>query len=204
MYFYNGVRRLLDTRTRATERERMGTIDRGGLLVCGVTLRERRVATRAVCGRRRWPRRGYSRGRDVMMIDYVTFARGGGEGINVFTTWIRGNRCGDGHYIIIINIKGLAKILWLQTNASLARARAFGFWADHSTRDPIISRCVCVLVSCGYMRTIIILYIIMTALPGENAVIPSPHNAACVFVPFVLRFSLIILSNVDRAKYIIR
>lgn len=167
-----------------------------------MTLRERRVTTRAVCGRRRWPRRGYG-GRDVMMIDYVTFACGGGGGINVFTTWIRGNRCGDGHYIIIIiiYIKGLAKILWLQTNASRrARESVRLLRGPFDTRPDYLQVCV----RFGFLRLYTHYYNIIyyyDGPAGENAVISSPHNAACVFVPFVLRFSLIILSNVDRAKY---
>jgi len=208
MYFYNGVKRLLDTRTRVTERERIGMIDCGGLLVCGVTLRERRVTTRAVCGRRRWPGRGYSRGRDVMMIDYVTFARGGGEGINVFTTWIRGNRCGGGHYIIIIiiYIKGLAKILWLQTNASLARARESVrlLSGPFDTRPDYLQVCV----RFGFLRLYThyynIIYYYDGPAGGECSHLVAPQCCMYVFVPFVLRFSLIILSNVDRAKYITR
>lgn len=115
---------------------------------------------------------------------WLLLAAAEAKGINVFTTWIRGNRCGDGHYIItiiIIYIKGLAKILWLQTNASLARARAIGFCEDHSTRDPIISRCVCILVSCGYIRTIIILYILLWRCHRrECSHLVTPQCCMCV------------------------
>jgi len=118
------------------------------------------------------------------MIDYVTFARGGGggKGINVFTTWIRGNRCGDGHYIIIIiitYIKGLAKILWLQTNASLARARASVrlLSGPFDTRPDYLQVCV----RFGFLRLYTHYYnIIYYYDEGECSHLVAPQCCMCV------------------------